>query len=78
MLNEQTIFNIAETLNLLAKRINQESGNKIMIMFSMQNGDDQYTGGVKQGDINWDQACKMAVSMTNYIGEQYGHGNLEE
>lgn len=78
MLNEQTIFNIAETLDLLAKKINKESGNKIMIMFSMENGSDHYTGGVKHGSIDWAEACKMAVSMTAYISAQFEHGNLEE
>lgn len=77
MLNEQTIFNIAETLDLLVNKIHSESGNKIMIMFSIENGEDCYTGGVKRGKIDFGQACKMAVSMTHYISDKYGEGEID-
>lgn len=74
-MNETTIISIAKTLDLLAKKINEESGNKIMIMFSMENGNDLYTGGVKHGNVEFMDACKMAVSMTHYISAEYGDGN---
>lgn len=78
MITDRNAENIADTLDLIAKKIHSETGKKIMITFSIEDDGEMYIGGVKAGDPDYAMACRMAVGMTGFISDKYGYGELDE
>lgn len=76
-MNDNTIEIISETLDILAKRVYEESNCKILISYSILDGDILTSGVVQHGEISFSDACKMSINMTHCISDQYGEGEID-
>ena len=72
-MDNTTVDKIAETIQMLSKKVFEETGKKIIIGFAIEDGEDIIEGAVKSGEISYPLACRMVMGINYSVSNHYAN-----
>ncbi len=76
-IKDETIDLFSKHLLDLAKKIHTETGNKVLIGYSMSDGEEMVEDVKTAGGDDFSFVCKAVSGITHYVLDAYGNDQLE-
>ena len=78
MISHETFSLINQTMAGLSYKIHKESGCRILIGYSIEDGDIILEGAVSSGEPDYGLACKMIMGINSFVADYYGNLDLDD